>query len=165
MVRTYPLATAGQLTGRGFDPQTGAFFLRATDANRVTKGDTAHETVVWVPARRAPKDPDDPLSVKLQHAVLDRVVVNPDKSRTVFVAPDGSGAYEVAIGQAADVARLQHRTDAQGAPKPISFSQAQATLHAFLDATSKGKDKDRAGRASAVTTIVAGILDGTGTIP
>ena len=165
MVRTYPVATAGHLDRHAFDPITGAFFLDATSTKAVTKGDTGHETVIWVPASRAPKDPGTALAITVQHAVVDRTTVNPDGSRTVYVAPNRAGSYRVEIGRAAAVKTLIRSVTAQGPLTPITFAQAQAELQRFLTTTINGTDKTRAANATAVAALTEAVLSGRSAIP
>jgi endoglycosylceramidase len=83
--RAYPLYLAGTLQGLGYDPDTGGFDLRASSA-AVTRGDSGHATVLYVPAAvTAP--------VQAEGAELE-VLPRGDGSRDVYAYPTG-GAYRV----------------------------------------------------------------------
>lgn len=83
--RAYPLYTAGTLQSLSYDPDHGGFDLRAT-APAVAPGDSAHATLLYVPAAvTAP--------LQVQGAQLQQVERG-DGSRDVYVYPAG-GDYRV----------------------------------------------------------------------
>ena len=165
MVRTYPVATAGHLDQHAFDPATGAFFLNATTSKAVTKGDSGQETVIWVPANRAPKNRGTALNITVQHATLDRTIINADGSRTVYIAPNRTGSYRVEIGPTAAVTTLIRKVMAQGPLTPITFAQAQTQLQRFLATTMHDTNKTRAANATAVAALTEAVLSGRIAIP
>jgi hypothetical protein len=90
--RPWPRATAGTLQSYAYDPATGSFTMSASSSRRVRAGRREQETVVYVPGSVT-----GAIAVS-GAAQLDAVVVNPDGSRGVYVAPTGGGLYGVAVG-------------------------------------------------------------------
>jgi endoglycosylceramidase len=90
--RVYPRATAGRLVSFAYSPSSSSFVMHATSSDKVTPGDQAQATEVYIPplVRGAVTDSGA--------ASLDTVVTNPDGSRMAYVAPTGLGAYEVTVG-------------------------------------------------------------------
>ncbi|HEX3794407.1 MAG TPA: cellulase family glycosylhydrolase [Acidimicrobiales bacterium] len=89
LARVYPRATAGHLLSFSYTPATTGFVMRATSTTPVTVGDTAAETIIYLPPLVR-----DTVSVS-GAALLDAVVDNPDGSRLAYIAPTGHGAYGV----------------------------------------------------------------------
>jgi endoglycosylceramidase len=91
--RVYPQATQGTLLAFGYDPSSRTFTMRARyTGRRIKPSDASHETVVYVP-------PGVSGTAGVGgSAVIDRVIVQPDGSRLVLVAPRGGGEYHVSVG-------------------------------------------------------------------
>ncbi len=151
--RIWPRATAGRLDRYAYDVDTQAFLMDVNSATAVTKGDTAAETVIFVP-----EVVQGALTVEITgDATLDVVVTNPDGTRLLFVAPTGP-RYSVAVGAAADVTALRQRTDAEPATEPIDATQARQALQDFLQTAQASTDPNIASRAGLVSGIVASLL-------
>jgi endoglycosylceramidase len=89
--RPWPRATAGRLLGYAYDQATRSFTVSAASDQRVRLGDQRRETLVYLPPTVRGQ-----VSVT-GAAVLDRVVLNPDGSRLVQVAPSGNGEYALSV--------------------------------------------------------------------
>jgi endoglycosylceramidase len=95
--RVWPRAVEGVLHSESYDPTTQGFTMSATSSRHVHVGDTAHETLVYIPSGVGG-------AARVGGAgVLDTVVLNPDGSRLAEVAPSG-GAYTVDITAAPSAA-------------------------------------------------------------
>ncbi len=132
-----------------------AFFTQARDATAVADGDT-EKTVIFVPQGV----PDD-LGVAVSgDAVLDRVVTNPDGTRFLLVAPNGSRCG-VALGAPADVAALRQRVAGEAPLVSIDTAQAQRVFDDFIATADASSDSNIASRAGLVSGIVASPLGNT----
>ena len=100
--RAYPVFTAGTPLGFDYEPDTGAFRVRATSPTAVTCGSRAGATVVFVPAAATG-------TLRATNAGLEVVAV--PGGRVAFVYPAG-GAYSLNLG------------DRAGAPVTASCSPA-----------------------------------------
>ena len=90
--RIVPRATAGRLDSFAYQPSNHSFAMQATASRRVRLGESARETVVFIPAVAK-----GGVTVT-RAATLDRVIAEPDGTRLAYVAPTGAGAYGVAVG-------------------------------------------------------------------
>ena len=86
LARIYPRATVGRLESFGFDPNTGAFAMAATASTR-----SGGDTEVVIPAHLHGRP------YVGGAATLRRVVVEPDGTRVVYVAPTGRGRYTIGV--------------------------------------------------------------------
>jgi endoglycosylceramidase len=85
--RAYPIYTAGMIDSLSYDPDTGAFTLKARSP-RVRPGHPDRATVIYIPAA-------DRGAVVADGASL-RILDAPSGAREAFVYPRG-GAYEVTV--------------------------------------------------------------------
>ncbi len=149
MVRVYPRAVAGRLVDYAFDPGTHAFVLRATEAQAAEVGDKAKETLVWIAA-----DVTGAVAVN-GAAAIDEVATMPDGNRFAWIAPTGSSAYGVTVG---DAAALDAKLLAAPPRVPIDQATATAAFKAFVIDLQSSPDANLASKAALVQGIVENIL-------
>ncbi len=149
MVRIVPRATNGQLVDYAYDPQARAFALHATQGAATDVGDKAHETVVWIAA-----DVTGAVAVS-GSAVLDEVQVLPDGNKLAWIAPTGSAAYTVTVG---DAAALDAQLTAAPPRQPISTATATAAFKKFVLDLQNSPDSALATKAVLVQGIVEDVL-------
>jgi hypothetical protein len=92
LVRAYPRAVAGTLLSYSYQPDRGAFIMRATARGRVPAGAREQETVVYLP-------PAATGEVRVAgQGRLDGLERAPGGGRIAYVAPTGAGDYSVSAG-------------------------------------------------------------------
>ena len=155
--RIVPRATAGRLDGYAYDVDTQAFFMEASGAAAVVRGDQSSETVIFVPDV-VPGALDVQVSGE---AMLDATLTNPDGTRLIFVAPTG-GRYGVSIGAGADVAALRQRVATEPAADPVDAAHAQQALLGFIQTAKASADRNIASRATLASGIIASLLGNSG---
>ncbi|GAC1329471.1 MAG: hypothetical protein NVSMB17_05900 [Candidatus Dormibacteria bacterium] len=130
--RAYPLFTAGTLEGVDFNPDTGAFKVRATAPPGAGCGDRATATVVFVPAAATG-------AVVATNAALEVLAV--PGGRLAFVYPAG-GAYTVSLAPAPGLSvttRCGPGNGRDGAPNPgVNTAGGPGPVAAGTPVTSAG---------------------------
>jgi endoglycosylceramidase len=90
--RVVPRAIAGSPVSFSYRPDDHSFMLSAISQHPVGKGDSAGETVVFIPAVAGG------MVNAAGAAVIDQVRTEPDGTRLAYVAPTSAGPYTVTVG-------------------------------------------------------------------
>jgi endoglycosylceramidase len=152
LARVWPRATAGRLLTYQYDPTSRTFYMVAVGGGKVSRGDRSAETLVYVPTTVHG-------SVAVSGgAVLDAVTTNPDGSRNAFVAPTGTGRYEITVGAPSDSTVAAVDAAAINPPQPITEPQARQAVEQFIATAGQSPNTSIASNAHLAGTLATLLL-------